>query len=123
MTLNDIFPAVVIVEYSLYFFLLLCVVLMAFLYLVYRLWKNKPKGMAYYLNIIESALHTDAKQTTYRLGHYGKYIVKTPEQQEKLTTLVAELKPFRYVPDGTLFTEKTEKKLRVFLQGLRQKNV
>ena len=123
MTLNDIFPAVEIVEYSLYFFISLCVVLVAFLYLAYRLWKNKPKGIAYYLNIIESTLHSDAKQTTYRLDYYGKYIVKTPEQQKKLTTLLAELKPFRYVPDGTLFTEKTEKKLRVFLQGLRQKNV
>ena len=123
MELHDIFPAVEIVEYSFYLFLFLLIGLVTLLYLAYRVWKNKPKGTAYYLNTIESALHSDAKQTTYRLGYYDKYIVKTPQQQERLTTLTETLKPFKYVPDGTLFPEETEEKLKAFLQNIRQENV
>ncbi len=123
MELHDIFPAVEIVEYSFYLFLSLLIGLVAFLYLSYGVWKNKPKSTTYYLHIIESALHSDAKQTTYRLGYYGNYIVKTPQQQERLTTLTEALKPFKYVPDGTLFPEEAEEKLKAFLQSIRQENV
>ncbi|HFQ62546.1 MAG TPA: hypothetical protein ENK39_09655 [Epsilonproteobacteria bacterium] len=123
MELHDIFPAVEIVEHSFYLFLSLFIGLVALLYLAYKVWKNKPKGPDYYLNIIESALHSDAKQTAYKLEYYGNYIVKTPQQQEELTTLLEALKPFKYVPDSTLFPEETEEKLKAFLQNIRQENV
>ena len=123
MELHDIFPAVEIVEYTFYLFLSLLIGLVALLYLAYRVWKNKPKGTAYYLHIIESSLHSDAKQTTYRLGYYGNYIVKTPQQQERLTTLTETLKPFKYVPDGTMFPKEIKEKLIAFLESIRQENV
>ena len=123
MELHDIFPAVEIVEHSFYLFLSLLIGLMAFIYLSYRVWKNKPKSTTYYLHIIESSLHSDAKQTTYRLGYYGKYIVKTPQQKEKFIALIEILTPFKYVPDDTLFTKETKQKLTYFLQLIRQENV
>ena len=123
MELHDIFPAVEIVEYSFYLFVAISIGSIPLLYVAYKLWRNKPKSTDYYVNIIESTLHTDAKQTTYRLEYYAKYIVKTPYQQEKLTTLTEELKPFKYVPDGTLFPNSTKEKLKAFLQNIRQENV
>ena len=123
MEMHDIFPAVEIVDHSFYLFLSLLIGLLALLYLTYRVWKNKPKGTAYYLHIIESAMHSDAKQTAYRLEYYGNYIAKTPQQQERLATLTEALKPFKYVPDGMLFPVETEEKLKAFLQNIRQENV
>ncbi len=122
MELHDIFPTVEIVEYSFYLFLAISIGSIPLLYVAYRLWKNKPKSTSYYLHIIESTLHSDAKQTAYRLEYYDKYIVKTAYQKEKLTTLTEELKPFKYLPDGTSFPKETEEKLQVFLQSIRQEN-
>ena len=123
MILNDIFPAVEMVDYSLYLFISILIGLTIFLYLAYRVWKKRAKGIDYYLNIIESTLYTDAKQTAYRVGYYAKHIVKTPKQKEKLGILIEELKAFKYVPNGTLFTKEVEEKLKVFLQSIRQENV
>lgn len=123
MNLNDIFPAVEIVDYSFYLFISIVIGVITLVYLAYSMWKKRVKGIDYYLNIIESTLHTDAKQTAYRVEYYGENIVKTPEQKERLLVILEELKAFKYVPNGTLFEKKTEKKLKDFLQSIRQENV
>ena len=123
MTLHNIFPEVKIMDYSLYLFLALFLVTILFLYTAYRLWRNREKSVGYYLNIIESTLSIDAKQTTYKLEHYGKNIVKTPQQETQLSYLIKELEPFKYQPDAIPFDKKSQKNLKTFLQNIRQENV
>jgi len=123
MVLHNIFPEVKIVDYSFYLFVLLLLGTMLFLSIAYRVWKSRTKSVGYYLDIIESSLFIDAKQTVYKLEYYGNFIATTPQQKEKLTTLIERFKPFKYLPDGTLFTKEAQETLTHFLNQIRQENV
>jgi len=124
MTLHDIFPSVEIVEYSLYYFILLSLLLMVglwYLGVFYR--KHKKRTRGYYITLLEKSIEGNAKHTTHKFTYYGKRVVRTEEQKEKLLQLLEMLEPFKYQQGLPSLDAETKRELTDFLQRLRHKNV
>ena len=124
MTLHDIFPSVEIVEYSLYYFILLSLLLMAGLWYlgVYYL-RQKKRSRGYYITLLEKSIEDNAKHTAHKFTYYGKRVVRTTEQKEKLLQLLEILEPFKYQQGLPSLDVETKRELTDFLQTLRYKNV
>jgi len=122
MTLHDIFPTVEIVEYSLYYFILFSFLLMVGLwYLGMFYQKHKKRTRGYYITLLEKSIEENAKHTAHKFTYYGKRVVRTTEQKEKLLQLLEMLEPFKYQQGLDFFDESTKKELANFLQALRYK--
>ena len=124
MTLHDIFPAVAIVEYSLYCFILLCIVVSLGLWCLRRLYlKHKKRTRSYYISLLAQSTEDDAKQIAYKFAYYGKRVVRTFTQKEELEKLLALLEPYKYQENPPPLDAHTQKQLAHFLEVLRHKNV
>lgn len=124
MQLHDIFPAVKIVDYSLYWLLLYLMLGAIGLSLLWRYLKRyKRKGIPYYLNILEHFDTTPAKQVAYKIEYYGTQLVKTEAQTQTLHRLIAKLTPYKYLQDDVKLPETISNELRDFLQTIRRENV
>ena len=124
MTLHDIFPAVEIVEYSLYYFILLCIAILLGFWYLWRLYlKNKKRTRSYYISLLAQSREDDTKQIAYKFAYYGKRVVRTATQKEELMKLLALLEPFKYQESPPPLDTHMQKQLANFLEALRQKNV
>ncbi len=124
MTLHDIFPAVVIVEYSIYTFILLCIaMLLGFWYLRRLYLKHKKRTRSYYISLLAQNTEDDAKQIAYKFAYYGKRVVRTSTQKEEFLKLLVLLEPFKYQENPPPLDAYTQKQLTHFLEVLRHKNV
>ena len=124
MTLNDIFPAVAIVEYSFYTFILLCIVILLGVWYLWRLYlKNKKRTRSYYISLLSQSKEDDVKQIAYKFAYYGKRVVCTSTQKEELLKLLALLEPFKYQENPPPLDVHIQKQLAHFLEVLRYKNV
>ena len=124
MTLNDIFPAVAIVEYSLYTFILLCIAILLGLWYLWRLYlKHQKRTRSYYISLLAQSTEDDAKQIAYKFAYYGKRVVRTSTQKEELMKLLALLEPFKYQENPPPLDAHTQKQLAHFLEALRHTNV
>ena len=124
MTLHDIFPAVEIVEYSLYCFILLCIAILLGFWYFWRLYlKNKKRTRSYYISLLAQSTEDDAKQIAYKFAHYGKRVVRTSTHKEELLKLLALLEPFKYRENPPPLDVHIQKQLAHFLEVLRHKNV
>ena len=124
MTLHDIFPTVAIVEYSLYYFILICIVILLGFWYLWRLYlKNKKRTRSYYISLLAQSTEDDAKQIAYKLAYYGKRVVRTSTQKEELLKLLALLEPFKYQESPPPLDTHMQKQLANFLEALRHKNV
>ena len=124
MTLNDIFPAVAIVEYSLYYFILLCIAILLGVWYLWKLYlKNQKRTRSYYISLLAQSTEDDAKQIAYKFAYYGKRVVRTSTQKEELMKLLARLEPFKYQENPPPLDPHTQKQLAHFLEALRHENV
>jgi len=124
MNLHDIFPAVDIVEYSLYYLMLFCLMGVVILwYLLRYLIKHKKKTRSYYISLLEKSTRDDAKQLAHKVAYYGNRVVRTSEQKKKLEALLVELEPYKYKENLSKLETDTQKQLIDFLHTLRHKNV
>ena len=124
MTLNDIFPAVTIVEYSFHYFILLCIAMLLGVWYLKRLYlKNKKRTRNYYISLLAQSTEDDAKHIAYKFAYYGKRVVRTSTQKEELEKLLALLEPFKYQENPPSLDAHTQKQLTHFLEALRHKNV
>jgi len=57
------------------------------------------------------------------LTYYGKRVVRTDEQKEKLLQLMEMMEPFKYQQGLPSLDVETKRELTDFLQTLRHKNV
>ena len=124
MTLHDIFPAVEIVEYSLYYFILLCIAILLGVWYLWRGYlKHKKRTRSYYISLLTQSKEDDVKQLAYKFAYYGKRVARTSTQKEKLEKLLALLEPFKYQENPPPLDAHTQKQLTHFLEALRHKNV
>ena len=123
MELHDIFPPIAPVEYSLYRFITIWLILLALLYILFKVWKRKKKGIKYYLQILEQYPQEDAKTTAYKLHYYGEKIIKTDTQKKDLQALIIKLTPYKYEKEGTTLPLEIKEQLDHFFAQLRQENV
>jgi len=124
MQLHDIFPAIEVVEYSMYWLLLYLMMGVLILVLLWKYVKHhKQKGLPYYLNLLEGFDVTHAKYIAYRLEHYGKYIIKTETQTQNFQKLIKKLSPYKYVQDDITLPLALQKELTHFLETIRRENV
>jgi hypothetical protein len=124
MLLNDIFPSIEIVEYSLYYFILLCVLFMGTIYFLVRFYlKHQKRTRGYYISLLEKSIEDDAKHLAYKLGYYGKRVVRTPVQEAKLQHLLEVLEPFKYQEVSLPLDTSLQKQFEDFLHALRHQNV
>jgi len=124
MTLHDIFPSIEIVEYSLYYFIffsLLFILGLWYLRVVYK--KYRKRTRSYYIALLEKSIEGNAKHTAHKFSYYGKRVVRTTEQKEKLLELLEVLEPFKYQQGFPSLDAKIKKEVTDFLQMLRHKNV
>ncbi len=124
MTLHDIFPAVVIVEYSLYYFIFFCMAILLGLWYLRRLYlKHKKRTRSYYISLLAQSQKDNTKQIAYKFAYYGKRVVRTFTQKEELEKLLALLEPYKYQENPPPLDAHTQKQLAHFLEVLRHKNV
>lgn len=124
MTLHDIFPTEAIVEYSLYTFILLCIVISLGFWHLWRLYlKNQKRTRSYYISLLAQSQKDNAKQIAYKFAYYGKRVVRTSTQKEELEKLLALLEPYKYQENPPSLDTHTQKQLAHFLESLRYKNV
>jgi len=123
MELHDIFPPIAPVEYSLYRFSAIGLILLALSYILFKVWKRKKKDIKYYLQILEQYPKEDAKTTAYKLHYYGTKIIKTETQRKALEALVLKLAPYKYEREGTTLSLEIKEQLDYFFAKLRQENV
>ena len=124
MILHDIFPAVTIVEYSLYTFILLCIAILLGVWYLWRLYlKNKKRTRSYYISLLSQSKEDDVKQIAYKFAYYGKRVARTSMQKEELLKLLALLEPFKYQENPPPLDTHMQKQLANFLEALRHKNV
>jgi len=124
MQLHDIFPAIDTTGYLVMFgAMALCLALL----LLFLFWKwhkrKKKKTRPYYLNILRQYDFNDSKRTTNQLNYYGKFVIRTPQEKEKLQYLVDRLTPYRYQKESIPIAPKTQKEIRSFLVQLGAKDV
>jgi len=120
MTLHDIFPTVEIVEYSLYYFILLFLLALAILwYLVGFYLKHTKRSRNYYITLLEKSINESAKHTAHKFTYYGNHVVRTAAQKEKLLQLLEMLEPYKYQQSLDACDTSTKKNLTNFLQTLR----
>ena len=122
MELHDIFPEVPIVEYSLYSFLVLCLVGLTLLTLLYRILKNRRKKL-HPLHILERYNANDAKQTAQQISYYGKQLAKSETQKQTLSSLEAKLQHYKYLKTSELLSTELQKEIENFINSLKGKNV
>jgi len=122
MELHDIFPEVPIVEYSLYSFLVLCLVGLTLLTLLYRILKNRRKKLQP-LHILERYNPNDAKQTTHQVSYYGKQLAKSAIQKESLASLEAKLEHYKYLKTSEHLSTELQKEIERFIASIKGKNV
>jgi len=121
MNLHDIFPAVAIVEYSLYYLIFFCLIgVMILWYLLRYLIQHKKRTRSYYISLLEKSIKDDAKQLAYKVAYYGKHLVRTSEQEKKLEALLVELEPYKYKENLSKLETDTQKQLIDFLHILRK---
>ena len=124
MTLHNIFPAVTIVEYSLYYFIFLCIVVSLGLWYLRRLYlKHKKRTRSYYISLLAQSQKDNTKQIAYKFAYYGKRVVRTSTQKEELLKLLVLLEPFKYQENPLPLDSHTQKQLAHFLEALRHINV
>lgn len=124
MPLHDIFPSIDTTWYLVMFCAMaLCfVLLLLFLFWKWRFSKKK-KTRSYYLNILRQCDFNDSKRTANQLNYYGKLVIRTPQEKEKLEHLITSLTPYRYQKESLPLAPKIQKEIRSFFLQLGVKDV
>jgi hypothetical protein len=85
--------------------------------------KHKKRTRGYYITLLEKSIEDNAKHTAHKFTYYGKRVVRTKEQKEKLLQLMDMMEPFKYQQSLPTLNTETKRELTDFLQTLRHKNV
>jgi hypothetical protein len=85
--------------------------------------KHKKRTRGYYITLLEKSIEGNAKHTAHKFTYYGKRVVRTEEQKEKLLQLMEMMEPFKYQQGLPSLDTETKRELTDFLQKLRHKNV
>ena len=124
MPLHDIFPAIDTTAYLVKLGSMVFVILLILLYALWR-WhtRKKKKTRSYYLNILSHCDFNDSKRTAHQLGYYGKFVVRTVQEKEKLQHLITTLTPYKYNKKTIPLPIELQEEIQTFLAQLGSKNV
>ncbi len=124
MPLHDIFPAI---DTTWYLVKLGSMALVIALLLLYALWqwrkRKKKKTRPYYLNILSQCDFNDSKRTANQVSYYGKLVVRTTQEEEKLQHLIEILTPYKYHKMTIPLPLEIQKKIQIFLVQLGVQDV
>lgn len=124
MPLHDIFPAIDTTAYFVKWGSIVCVIILIVLYALWRWTKRKKKKTRpYYLHLLSHCDFNDSKRTANQLGYYGKFVVRTLQEKEKLQHLITTLEPYKYNKKTLPLPTQVQEEIRIFLVQLGSKDV
>jgi len=124
MPLYDIFPAIDTTAYFVKWGSIVCVIILILLYALWRWTKRKKKKTRpYYLNILSHYDFNDSKRTANQLGYYGKFVVRTVQEEETLQYIITTLEPYKYNKKTIPLPIELQEAIQTFLAQLGSKDV
>lgn len=102
--IHDIKGLVDIPDFSLYIYMLLWILgiifIFAFVFLLYRFFKNRNKGKRKeYYRILKELELDDAKQSAYTITKYARLLAQNEREVKLCDEMIEELEQFKYKKD------------------------
>lgn len=121
--LHDIKPLIEIQEYSLYYLIVLGVVVtivfFGLLYLLIRYMRNRNKFniRAHHQGLLRDITLSDAKKDAYEITLYGAtFKDDTPRHTEAYDSLVESLSSYKYRKNVDMFSDETKHLLEIYME-------
>ncbi len=111
LKIHDIKGLVEIPDFSIYLYMLLWILasllFFAFIYLVYKLIKNRKKNYRkeYYKNLKEIDF-SNTKQSAYKITRYSRLLAQSPREKKLMEELLEALEKYKYKKNVEQFDDE-----------------
>lgn len=123
LKIHDIKPLVEISDYSLFLFILLCtlgaLVVIAFIYLIYKLIKNRGKNQRKVtFNKLKEVDLKNSKKAAYEITKYARELSISEREKNLCEELIRELEKYKYKKEVKEFDKESLVKYEMFCEGV-----